>query len=248
MSIRQSIIRLLAAAILLAAAALPAGAAKHFVNGRIAFTSTRDGNSEIYVMNPNGGAQTRLTDDPAEDIDAAWSPDGTRIAFARLDRHGAVRTVHVMNADGSGDTALAFQGSRRPAWSPDGKQIAFDSFRDKDITAATEIYIMAADGTNQTRLTENDGSNFGPAWSPDGRSIAFTCQVDAPLGPGSICVMNPDGTGIRALTENRRGVDLNPSFSPDGRKIVFERFETAVSVRRDVMIMFHRPASGSCAI
>ena len=73
--------RSLIAVLMLGITALPAVAAKRVLNGKIAFVSDRDGNSEIYVMNPNGGGQTRLTNNPAEDIDPAWSPDGRRIAY-----------------------------------------------------------------------------------------------------------------------------------------------------------------------
>jgi len=231
MSLRPSIIRPLLLTVL-AAAAIPAIAAKHFVNGRIAFTSTRDGSSEIYVMNPNGSAQTRLTFDKGEDIDPAWSPDATRIAFARDEQ------IRVMSADGSHGLLLTTAGrNRRPSWSPDGKLIAFDSTRDR-ADAAREIYIMNADGTDQTRITTSDASvsNSAPAWSPDGRSIAFACGESATHGNGGICVMNPDGTGIHALTDSRRGRDIDPAWSPDGRKIVFER-SGELFVRRDVMIM-----------
>jgi len=116
----MSIRRLLTLVVLFGAAALPAGAASHFINGKIAFTSTRDGNSEIYLMNPNGTAQTRLTVDKAEDIDPAWSPDATRIAFARDE------AICVISADGNHERLLTSKGSsRRPSWSPDGKRIAF---------------------------------------------------------------------------------------------------------------------------
>src|SRR3954469_3700262 len=62
---------------------VPLAASTLHVNGKIAFDSNRDGNEEIYVMNPDGTGQTRLTNDPAGDFGPAWSPDGTKIAFNR---------------------------------------------------------------------------------------------------------------------------------------------------------------------
>lgn len=195
--------------------AFPAFAAKRSVNGKIAFTSNRDGNLEIYVMNADGSGQTRLTNSPLKDEQPTWSPDGLRIAYV----HDG--DIHIMNADGSGDT-LVGEGLA-PAWSPDGLRIAFHSIRDADREAVSfEIYTMSPDGSNQTRITDRPGSSADAAWSPDGRSIAFTCQSELSIGKRQICVMNSDGSGIVALTDNandRR--DDDASFSPDGRKIVF---------------------------
>ncbi len=69
-------------------------------NGKIAFTSDRDGNYEIYVLNADGSEQTRITNNTASDSDPAWSPHGTKIAFTS-DRDGNYE-IYVMNADGSG--------------------------------------------------------------------------------------------------------------------------------------------------
>ena len=86
--------------------------------GRIAFASNRDGNAEVYVMNADGSGQTNLTNNPASDAVATWSPDGTRIAFASY-RDGNSE-VYVMNADGSGQVNLTNNpaGDGSPAWSP----------------------------------------------------------------------------------------------------------------------------------
>ena len=80
-------------------------------NGRrIAFSSERDGNPEIYVMNAQGGDQTRLTNDPAEDTNPTWSPDGTKIAFERF-VPGSGFDIYVMNADGTGSRAVSGMSS-----------------------------------------------------------------------------------------------------------------------------------------
>src|SRR6266550_3870165 len=92
------------------------GFAATSAQGQIAFTSTRDGNSEIYVMNADGTGVTRLTDNPAADGDPAWSPDGTRLAFTSA-RDGN-NEIYVMNADGSGVTRLTNDPNQdgHPAW------------------------------------------------------------------------------------------------------------------------------------
>jgi len=85
-------------------------------SSRIAFTSERDGNVELYVMSADGSGLARLTNDPGFDVPAAWSPDGSRIAFVS-DRDGNLE-IYVMNADGSSQTRLTNSpGSDRfPSW------------------------------------------------------------------------------------------------------------------------------------
>ncbi|MGH7783506.1 MAG: Ig-like domain-containing protein, partial [Candidatus Binatia bacterium] len=141
---------------------------------KIAFQHTRNGNAEIYIMDPDGSNQTNLTNDQALDESPAWSPDGTRIAFD-TDRDGNAE-IYVMFSDGSSQTRLTFDpaADRGPTWSPDGARIAFTSHRDGN----KQIYVMNADGSNQTRLTNNATDDESPAWSPDGAKIAFTSNRD----------------------------------------------------------------------
>src|SRR4029077_4567436 len=95
---------------------------------KIAFSSDRDGNYEIYVMNPDGTNPTRLTNDTAIDDFPDISPDGNQITF-QSNRSGSSE-IYVMNADGSNQTRLTFSGSNsEPAFSPDGTKIVFVSTR-----------------------------------------------------------------------------------------------------------------------
>jgi hypothetical protein len=180
---------------------------------KIAFTSTREGNQEIYVMNADGSNQTRLTNNAALDNDPSFSPDGTRIAFTSNRDGGA--DIYVMNADGSNQTNLTNNGvvDAQPTFSPDGSKIAFTSTRDGN----TEIYVMNADGSNQTRLTNNAASDVEPSFSPDGSRITFRSSRD---GNQEIYVMNADGTNQTNLTNNA-SLDVQPTFSPDGSRIAF---------------------------
>lgn len=195
-------------------AAAPASAAFPGVNGKLAFDSARDGNFNIYVMNPDGSSQTRLTTDPASDNNPTASPDGTKIAF-RSSRDGN-QEIYAMNADGTGQTRLTNNpaSDADPSWSPDGAKIVFVSDRDG---GAAEIYVMNADGTAPTRLTTNAAGDNQPAWSPDGTKIVFRSDRDGNL---EIYVMNADGGGQTNRTTNATE-DSAPSWSPDGTKIAF---------------------------
>lgn len=141
---------------------------------RIAYTSTRDGNQELYVSASDGKDIVRLTSDPAHDAHPAWSPDGNQIAFA-TDRWGGLE-IALIKPDGTNLTRVTTASGLDdyPAWSPDGKQLAFTSNRDGNL----EIYLLdIATGRlkNATRSTAID--NF-PAWTPDGR-LAFVSNRDS---------------------------------------------------------------------
>ena len=181
---------------------------------RIVFTSDRDGENEVFVMNADGTGVEQLTYNLAVESVPSWSPDGRRILF-QSDRDGE-GDIYVMNADGTGVARLTENpaGDYDPSWSPDGRRVAFESYRDGNY----EIYVVNADGTGVARLTENPAGDYDPNWSPDGRHIVFHSERD---GNREIYVMNADGTGVTRLTENPAG-DYDPSWSPDGRRIAFE--------------------------
>jgi len=197
---------------------LSATAATVFVVRQIAFTSTRDGNYEIYVMRADGGGVTRLTNNSRVDAAPTWSPDGKKIAFVSSRGYGDDRNfdIYVMNADGSGVVRLTTNvaGDAIPAWSPDGSRIAFVSNRDGNV----EIYVMSATGGAATRLTTNGAIDISPAWSPDSSQIVFTSNRSG--NNFEIYVMNANGTGVTRLTTNG-AVDSSPAWSPDGSKIAF---------------------------
>ena len=115
--------------------------------------SSKDGNPEIYLLNPDSGkVQKRLTRNWGIDTSAAWSPDGKQIAFVS-DRHGSPQ-IWVMNADGSGQRRLTFKGdyNQTPDWNPKEGLIAFTA---RDERAVFDIFtVKVSDGTI-TRLPES---------------------------------------------------------------------------------------------
>ena len=178
--------------------------------GRIVFTSLRDGNAEIYVMDADGGNQERLTNHRAGDSSPDWSPDGTMIAFVS-NRDGARSRsqIYVMDTHGKNPIRLTDgPGFKRdPDWSPDGRKIAFSVDGREDYLA-----VMDADGGNREKLEDQAGD---PSWSPDGKQIAFVkSRIE-------IYVIGVDGLGRKRVTHHL-GTKWDPSFSPNGRRIAYK--------------------------
>jgi Tol biopolymer transport system component len=169
----------------------------------------------------------------------SWSPDSKRIAF-ESPRYDVTTEIYVMNADGSNPVNLTntpLRGEAAPSWSPDGKHIAFESWsrRAEDHDVDAEIYVMNADGSGATRLTNNSTYDHAPAWSPDGERIAF---VSGRNGSSEIYVMNADGSEQTNLTNNLAD-DTDPSWSPNGKRIAF------MSGRDDNVEIYVMNADGS---
>ena len=184
------------------------------INGQLAvFSSTRDGNAEIYSMGIDGSAQTRVTNHTAADVFPTWSPDRSHIAFSS-NRDGTFE-IFIMNADGSAPvrvtTSALVEGGFD--WSPDGTKFVFTGESDGD----PEIYVINVDGSGLLRLTKNRSIDTRPSWSPDGSKIAFASDRKRSF---EIYVMNADGTGLVQLTKNSFA-DTAPDWSPDGTRLVF---------------------------
>ncbi len=194
---------------------------------KILFTSTRDGNAEIYVMDFDGSNQTRLTNNQAYDGDATWSPDGSQIAFSS-DRDGNPE-IYIMNADGSNVKRITNNPGEdnSPTWSPDGSMIAFNTSRFGG--GSSEILRRNIEGgetwgLNPTRLTfakdtHSANANNFISWSPDGLQIAFESDRDRD-DPEIYLVNAVDGTNMQRLTYTR-ALDEVPSWSPDSEQIIY---------------------------
>ena len=172
--------------------------------------------SELYTMNADGSRQTRLVaTDRVHVFGPVWSPDGTRIAFAK--GTDAAFGVGVANADGSGSRALmpATTGSSFPgSWSPDGSRLLVVSQAGEAGSRIESVVVASGQRSPVSGGSSHDGR---PMFSPDGARILFNSDRD---GRYQVYVMKADGTETTQLTRGA-GESWGASWSPDGQRIAF---------------------------
>jgi Tol biopolymer transport system component len=148
----------------------------------------------LYVVDADGGTPRLLaSDDPRHARwlgSPAWTPDGSRIAFAVYDENRSTISIGVMNPDGTGRRKLIDlregRGTGGLTWSPDGSRLAFHSVRG---AGQFQIYVVSADGSGLRQLTQSGGAS--PTWSPDGSRIAFVRH--------ELYSMASDGTDVQGV-------------------------------------------------
>jgi Tol biopolymer transport system component len=184
-------------------------AADVFVVGDLTLTSNRSGSFGIYQMRalPPASLSPVLVDNYSN-LQAALSPDRTRIAFSS-NRSGSF-DLYTMDPDGQNLQRLTSAPGNEgdPAWTSDGRRIVYTATSGTN----TQIASIAADGSDNRQLTTASGGNHSPSVAVDGRSIAF---VSARAGNHAIYIMNPDGTNQRRLTKGSAR-ETSPKFSRGG--------------------------------
>ena len=178
---------------------------------KILFTSTQDGNRDVFIMNPDGSEQVNLTQHRADDQQAVWSPTGEKILFVS-DRGGA-RDLYTMNPDGT-NVRRFFKFKTEawrtaPTWSPDGKQFAYASIDWGRLRISLHI---ATFGEQKSELLVN-GSY--PAWSPDGTEIACSFRERLTL------INIRTGAQKQLLPKNVESFQRDASWSAAGDKLAF---------------------------
>ncbi|MBM3778454.1 MAG: hypothetical protein FJW23_09480 [Acidimicrobiia bacterium] len=161
-------------------------------DGRIVFTSVRDGDMEIYSMNEDGSGVRRLTNRPGPDGGPFFSPDGSQIVFRGRTETGAELSDY---------RSLLKEGLWRPT--------------------SLEVFVMHSDGSNLRQVTSLGNAAFAPYFHPDGKRIIFASNHHDPKGRDfDLYLINVDGTGLERVTWNPT-FDSFPMFSPDGSTLVF---------------------------
>ncbi len=163
------------------------------VGDKIVFTSTRDGDPEIYVMNIDGSNQKRLTHEKGYDGGPYFSLDGKKIVFR----------------------------ASRPK--TDEEQKDYDDLVNNGLVRPTalEIYVMNSDGSDMQQVTNFGKASFAPFFHPDGKRIIFASNINSKTGRDfDLYLINIDGTGLEQITFNDT-FDGFPMFTRDGKKLVF---------------------------
>ncbi|MDD9973233.1 MAG: hypothetical protein OXU27_04470 [Candidatus Poribacteria bacterium] len=184
---------------------------------KIVFTSRRDGNFEIYIMNLDGSDQKNLTQHRAKDTSPIWSPTGEQILFTS-DR-GGIEDLYLMDPDGT-NVRQVFKkliGREFPTWSPDGKALAYHRFH------TFSIYTASSDGKDETEVADG----LWPAWSSNGSEIAFMASKfvwgengNLQLPKVRVQIVNLQTHVEEELLPGETSM-FDPAWAPDSAQIAF---------------------------
>jgi TolB protein len=182
--------------------------------GTLAFSMRHNGNSDIYLLSQNTGRLLRLTFDPDEDRDPAWSPDGRYLAFAS---HRA-NNWDLYTMDMTSGTILRITRDLKfeagPTWSPDGKWLAYEAYQEGNLN----IHIVNVETGESQAVTRDPAPDYTPAWSPDGRHIAFTSYRN---DNRDLYILSLDDGAVINLTNTPGQHESDPSWSHSGDYLAY---------------------------
>jgi TolB protein len=162
-------------------------------NGKIVFTSLREGDLDIYTMNPDGSDVKRLTHQKGYDGGPFFSADGKMIVY---------RAYH-------------------PRDKKELEEYEENLAKRQIVGGRLELFVMKSDGSNQKQITDNGASNFCPFFYPNRKQVIFSSNLHQPGGREfNLYLIHVDGTGLERVTFHP-GFDSFPMFSPDGKRLVF---------------------------
>jgi len=178
---------------------------------KLGFSSSRAGESQIYVSDASGGNVRRLTSNKGPDVSPVWNrKTGAQIAF--VSGQTGLPQIYTMEADGTNQQRVTDQGyAVSPAWAPNGQFLSLAWVRKygPGEPGASDIYLMDIASKQWVQLTHDGGRNDFPSWSPDGRHIVFQSSRS---GKEEIWMMLADGTKTRQLTFTGRNTQTNWSW------------------------------------
>jgi TolB protein len=177
---------------------------------RIAFSSARTGNPEIWVADSSGGNLRKLTNFRGPNVSPTWNPR-TNAQLAWVSGRTGLPQIYTMDLDGANNQRITDGGyAVSPSWSPNGQLLAFSWNRKygPGDPGGVDIHVIDLASKNYLQLTHESGSNDFPVWSPDGRHLAFERTIG---GHTQIWSMLADGTQQRELTHS--GNNFSPNWS-----------------------------------
>jgi TolB protein len=162
----------------------------------IAVSLEQQGNSDLYLISPEGRLIRRLTEGADIDVSPAWSPDSQQIAFCS-NRSGGPQ-IYIMNVNSANVRRLTFRGdyNTSPSWSPKGDRIAYTSR-----AGGFRILTIGVNGGESQEISAGED----PSWSPDGRYLVFSTR-------GRLRIASKDGRSVKQLTGGG-GDDTSPAWS-----------------------------------